>query len=98
MPELIFTVRWPDETVTECYSPSTIVEEYFSAGQTYQLTDFVALSRTALTMASERVRMRHGYACSSALSQLSQIEQLAGRFDGIGNALVVVEKVGPRFS
>lgn len=94
MPEIVFTVRWPDQTVTDCYSPSTIVETYFSVGQSYPLPEFVALSRDALTMASERVRQRYGYACSSALDQLQQIEHHARQFSDVNNALVVVEKFG----
>ncbi len=98
MPEMIFTVRWPDQTITDCYSPSTIVKDYFCEGQSYPLPEFVALSRTALTMASDRVRARYGYACSSALDQLTQIEYHARQFNEAGNAQVVVEKFGQHFS
>jgi uncharacterized repeat protein (TIGR04042 family) len=98
MPEMTFTVRWPDQTMTDCYSPSTIVKDYFSEGQSYPLPEFVALSRTALTMASERVRARYGYACSSALDQLTRIEHHARQFSETGNALVVVEKFGRHVS
>lgn len=98
MPEIIFTVRWPDQTQTECYSPSTIVKDYFLAGQSYPLAEFVALSRTALNSASERVRARHGHSCSLALGQLTQIERYAQQFNDFGNALVVIEKIDPRFS
>lgn len=98
MPELIFTVRWPDQTQSECYSPSTIVKDYFSVGQSYPLAEFVGLSRTALIAASERVRARYGHSCASALGQLTEIERCAQQFNDVANASVVIENFGPRFS
>jgi uncharacterized repeat protein (TIGR04042 family) len=98
MPEMFFTVRWPDQTVTDCYSPSTIIKQYFSVGQSYPLPEFVALSRDALMMASERVHSKYGYACTSALDQLFKIEHHAKKFSDVSDALVVVEKFGKHFS
>jgi uncharacterized repeat protein (TIGR04042 family) len=37
--------------------------------------------RTALHMASERVRAKFGFACSMALDQLAAIEEIAATFD-----------------
>ena len=92
MPELYFSVRWPDQSVTECYSPSTVIENYFLVGQRYSMDQFVELSRTALSMASERVRGRHGFACSSASDQFREIEYHAQQFNCLDDAHVVVEK------
>jgi putative flavoprotein involved in K+ transport len=75
MPEMHFSVRWPNGTTVECYSPSYIIEEYLSEGQHYAVADFVDRARSALNIASERVRERYGYACSSALDQVAAIEQ-----------------------
>jgi len=91
MPEVRFTVRWPDDSVSQCYSPSTIVHEYLRAGQRYDLRDFMARSRTALTLASERVRLKYGYACSSAMDQLARLEAGASRFETDAGATVTVE-------
>jgi len=38
------------------------------------MRDFLTRSRTALNAASERVRQRFGFACSSAMDQLHEIE------------------------
>jgi len=38
------------------------------------MRDFLARSRTALNAASDRVRQRFGFACSSAMDQLHEIE------------------------
>jgi uncharacterized repeat protein (TIGR04042 family) len=61
-----FVVRWPDDTVTACYSPSLVVRDYLEVGKTYPLDDFVARSRTALTIASQRVEEKYGFPCSNA--------------------------------
>lgn len=74
MPEIQFVVRWPDDSVTACYSPSLVVRDYFEAGHSYSLDDFLARSREALGIASERVRAIYGFPCSRAQSQLASIE------------------------
>ena len=74
MPEIQFVVRWPDDTVTACYSPSLVVREYFAVGSRYALDDFLARSREALGIASERVRARYGFPCSRAQTELAAIE------------------------
>jgi uncharacterized repeat protein (TIGR04042 family) len=91
MPEMHFTVRWPDNSVTDCYSPSLVIKDYFEVGKSYPLHDFVERSRTALNIASERVREKYGFACSSALDQLGRIEQMAGRFEADVAAGVTIE-------
>jgi uncharacterized repeat protein (TIGR04042 family) len=75
MPEMYFDVRWPDDTTQRCYSPSTVIEDYLTAGQQYDVADFVARSRTALTVAGERVREKFGFFCTGASGQLEQIEE-----------------------
>ncbi len=91
MPEVWFRVRWPDEVRTRCYSPSTIVRNYFVPGAQYPLSEFVARSREAMQAASERVRQTYGYACSSAASQLDVIEQTAKHYELTPDAHVTVE-------
>jgi uncharacterized repeat protein (TIGR04042 family) len=45
-----FRVRWPDDTVSDCYSPSLVVKEHLQAGSRYRLADFVERSATALNI------------------------------------------------
>jgi uncharacterized repeat protein (TIGR04042 family) len=80
MPEMHFTVRWPDGETTRCYSPSLVIEEHFSPGAQYPIDEFLSRSRTALHIASERVRARYGFPCSRALGQLADIERRAAAF------------------
>ncbi|MGH2840562.1 MAG: MSMEG_0570 family nitrogen starvation response protein, partial [Solirubrobacteraceae bacterium] len=57
------------------------VKDYLSPGQSYPLTDFLRRTTSALELASERVRRRHGFACTSAAQQLEAIERSAAAFD-----------------
>jgi len=73
MPEMHFTIEWPNGKRERCYSPSYIIEDYFVAGQAYAVPEFLARAGAALEGASERVRQRYGFACSSALDQLREL-------------------------
>ena len=82
MPETLFKVRWPDGGVETCYSPSTIIRDFYEIGRVYTLPEFLAASRSGLRAASERVRMRYGGAgCSRAMAQLAAIENRAKTLD-----------------
>ena len=80
MPAMYFHLRWPDNSETRCYSPSLVIKDYFDPGSSYALPDFLQRSREALNIASDRVRAKYGFACSMAMGQLAEIEQLAERF------------------
>ena len=67
------TVRWPDGRVEECYSPSLVLHDHLAAGERYTVADFTARSTTALGIASDRVRQKYGFACSSAARTIAQI-------------------------
>jgi uncharacterized repeat protein (TIGR04042 family) len=95
MPEMHFSVRWPDNSTSECYSPSLVIKDYLEVGKSYPLPEFVDRSRTALNIASARVQQKFGYMCSSAMDQLSQIERSASHFDDHDNPVVVIEAFRP---
>ena len=95
MPEMRFVVRWPDDTVTRCYSPSLVVKDYLDVGQTYPLATFLSLSTTALNIGSERVREKYGFACSAAMDQLQILQDTAMRFTETDNPQVFVEAFEP---
>ncbi|MFF9551144.1 MSMEG_0570 family nitrogen starvation response protein [Methylobacterium fujisawaense] len=93
MPEMHFYIRWPDGRREACYSPSLVVKDFLAPGESYALDDFVEKTRTALNIASERVREKYGFACSSAMAQLARIEAAAKRQAPGG--LVTVETFEP---
>jgi uncharacterized repeat protein (TIGR04042 family) len=90
MPEMRFHVRWPDESIEICYSPSLVIKDHLAVGATYPLADFQARSRLALTIAAERVREKYGFFCTRALGQLARIEEAAGRFKTMPGASVTI--------
>lgn len=91
MPEMRFHIRWPDGTAEACYSPSLVVQDYFAPGESYALADFLERSRAALTIASDRVAEKYGYACSRAMAQLARIEAAARDFTDLAEARVTVD-------
>jgi uncharacterized repeat protein (TIGR04042 family) len=86
-----FHIRWPDGTPETCYSPSLVIKDYFSVGADYPLADFLERSRTALAIASDRVKAKYGMPCRRALAQLARIETAAGAFTGIPDARVAID-------
>jgi uncharacterized repeat protein (TIGR04042 family) len=91
MPEMRFHIRWPDGRAETCYSPSLVVKKFFSVGETYPLADFVERSRTALDIASERVKSKYGFRCSRAIAQQLRIETAAAAYADFPHARVTVD-------
>jgi uncharacterized repeat protein (TIGR04042 family) len=81
MPEMMFQIAWPDGSTEQCYSPSLVIKDFLAVGETYAVPDFLHRSRTALTIASDRVREKYGFACSRAMGQLARLESAAKRFE-----------------
>ncbi len=90
MPEINFQIQWPDGTEQNCYSPSLVVKKYFTPGESYELAEFVEKSRTALNIASDRVKEAYGFPCSRALSQLEQIELKAAKYQKLTKPQVLL--------
>ena len=74
MPEVFFTIQLPDGARQDCYSPSSIVRTYFAQDEEMPVSEFRARSRKALSAASERVRAKYGFHCTSAAAQIADIE------------------------
>ena len=91
MPEMRFRVSWPDDTSETCYSPSLVITDYFTVGQSYVLPEFLTRSRTALKIASDSVQAKYGRPCGRALAQLTRIETVSRTFAGVTNARVAVD-------
>lgn len=90
MPEMHYTVRWPDATEDRCYSPSLVVRELLTPGTDYPLADFLARVRQATAIANERVSAKYGFVCSRANDQLAQLEARSARFARDPDARVCV--------
>jgi uncharacterized repeat protein (TIGR04042 family) len=90
MPEMIFHIRWPDGTTEPCYSPSLVIKDFLTVGETYALPEFLRRSREALSIASDRVREKYGFACSRAMGQLARLETGAERFEATTDGGITV--------
>ena len=91
MPEMRFHIRWPDGARESCYSPSLVVKEHLTPGETYALDDFLSRTRTALLIASDRVEQKYGMPCSLALGQLRRIEERSKSFAELPRPQVKIE-------
>lgn len=89
MPELIFEVQWPDGRLQRCYSPSLVMHDYLTSGSNYTVADFVDRSTQALREASERVRAKYGFACTSAAATQAEIASAAAEFASDASIRVV---------
>ena len=89
MPEINYTIQWPDGSQQNCYSPSLVIKQYFNPGKTYELAEFVAKSRTALNIASDRVKAAYGFPCGRALGQIQQIESKAVEYENLSEPKVL---------
>ncbi len=90
MPAMLYRLRWPDSTESECYSPSLVIKDYFAPGTLYAMPEFLSRLRAATAIASERVHARFGVPCSRALGQLAAIELEAQRFAERSDAQVLM--------
>jgi uncharacterized repeat protein (TIGR04042 family) len=90
---MTFDVQWPDGRVQRCYSPSLVMHDYLSAGTDYTVADFLDRSGKALHEASERVRAKFGFACSSAAWTEEEISSTATEFPS--NATIRIVDMRP---
>jgi uncharacterized repeat protein (TIGR04042 family) len=89
VPEVGFTVRWPDGTSSSFWSPSRVLRSYFGAGTRLSVRQFVELGVAALDLADERVRQKYGFRCGGVAATVEAIRARAGDF-GPGEPVEVV--------
>ncbi|MFN8075211.1 MAG: MSMEG_0570 family nitrogen starvation response protein [Kineosporiaceae bacterium] len=80
MPELTFTLRWPDGRQADYYSPSLVVHDHLVTGATYPVADVAARCSAAMREASDRVRATYGMACTSAAETDAAVRAAAARY------------------
>lgn len=77
MPEMYFTVRWPDNSEQQYYSPSLVVHDFLHVGESYQVEDFLLRVEEAMRQASDRVKGKYGFACTSAIETVRAVSMHA---------------------
>jgi uncharacterized repeat protein (TIGR04042 family) len=93
MPEAVLHLRWPDAREARYYSPSSVICEHFSAGDSYEVAVFVARAREALGQASARVKAKYGFSCGRAAASIVAIEERAVAFAGLADARVEILEI-----
>lgn len=88
MPEMHFLVRWPDNSVQRCYSPSLVIADYLEPGESYQVEQLIDRCTEALGIASERVRAKYGFVCTAAAQQLHELRDKAVGFQSADVVMV----------
>ena len=96
MPALNFKIEWPNGEIMECYSPSTVVRQYFTADDTLTIEALISISTAALDRASERVEERFGFVCTAAAEQKGKIIRAAAGFES--NAVVRIIEIREHIS
>jgi uncharacterized repeat protein (TIGR04042 family) len=74
------TARWPDGHIEGHYSPSLVMHDHLRPGVTYTIEDFAERAQAALAEASERVRTKYGFSCTSAAESAHRIRELAAAY------------------
>jgi uncharacterized repeat protein (TIGR04042 family) len=95
MPEMHYTVRWPDARETDCYSPSLVIQDLLAPGTDYRVAEFMERVRRATAIANDRVQAKYGFFCSRANDQLDQLERLQAQFNDDPEARVRVLGFSP---
>lgn len=92
MPVTHLYIKWPDNTKDKVYSPSSVIENYFSAKQEIPVSKFHSLCNESLNEASERVAKKIGFACTSAEAEKRRIELLCSKYEA--SEMVEIVDVG----
>lgn len=80
MPVTHLYIKWPDNTEDKVYSPSSVIEKYFSVKQEVPISKFYSLCTESLNEASERVAQKFGFACTSAAAEKKRIQKLCNNY------------------
>lgn len=91
MPEIEFTVRWPDGRAQRCISPSRAIEKAIVTGARYPVAEFQRRARAALEAGHSRLRELRGFGCSAAVSLIDDLDAAASSFRD--EDLVVIERM-----
>lgn len=81
MPVTYVHIKWPNKQTDKIYSPSSVIEEYFNVGETLGVNEFLLKCNEGLAEASERVRKKFGYACTSAQAESLRITTMGKTFE-----------------
>ena len=89
MPVTYLNIEWPNEETDQVYSPSSVIQDYFTPGNLLPVDKFLQITNEALTEASERVRRKYGYACTSAQEEIRRVSLKCKDYDAINSVKII---------
>lgn len=81
MPITYMNIEWPNKKDDQVYSPSSIIKTFFKPQEQLTVKQFKETCTQSLEEASERVRQKFGYACTSAMAEAKRISALCETYD-----------------
>lgn len=81
MPVTYIHIELPDQKKDKIYSPSSVIREYFNPGEIHSIDNFLTICSKGLNEASERVRQKFGYACTSAIAESQRMNTVCKNYD-----------------
>ncbi len=89
MPVTHVHIEWPDQETDQVYSPSSIIEDYFTVGATLCIDEFAKACNESLNEANGRVRQKFGFACTSAQAELHRISEKCKTYDATKRVKII---------
>ena len=89
MPALNFDIEWPDGEVMTCYSPSTVIREYFQVGRELTIKELIDASGKSLEEAGRRIEEKFEFRCAASATQLDRISRKAAEFEAHQKARIL---------
>ena len=89
MPVTYVNIEWPNQEFDKVYSPSSVIKEYFTEGDSLSVEEFLTKCNNALYEASERVKKKYGYACTTAQEELKRINEKCKDFHFLKNVKII---------
>lgn len=92
MPVTYVNIEWPNEEEDQLYSPSSVIEDFFTTGSQLTVDEFLRVTHEALTEASERVRKKYGYACTSAQAEIKRVSIKCKEYNATNSVKIIAIK------
>lgn len=92
MPEVRLTLQWPDGLTTQLYSPSTVILEHLPPGERLSVAALQARGLEGLRQASERVRVRYGFACTRTDEEALKLQQSLAAYGAEQMVTILAER------
>jgi uncharacterized repeat protein (TIGR04042 family) len=90
MPEVYIHIIWPTGNRDSVYSPSSVIKNYFKAGESLTVEQFQSKAEEALKNASQRVKERFGFECSSAMGELDRLNIIINKIDDKNSVVKII--------